>query len=274
MSENIWSDIVNESKKKEDYPSLFPDMEFRPSVKVKIRPLCDFNNYLNIDLLRLGKITSDYAYMLMTPRKEDDFGNVFASNTITYLNSIIAQRNVNDSIRENQQLFSNYLSSQRIKRFGVDVDVVRQCVSKYDSDNGCKCEMVGIVECEGYMDGFCDFPSAIVRKDGKTIGCISVKVFNSGADFVYLYDNFQKGRELFQLDKHLYWECVAHCLSLSVEWCDLIYIDTNQKNGLQIERIKPPIYTIDNLCDDSIISLHENIKKAIKYVNSSYLLNL
>lgn len=271
----IWEDMINDAKKKDDYPSLFSDSEFRPSQKSEIHTLNEFSKYIHIDITKLGNITSDFVYLLMIPKKEEDLGNLFTKNAIYYLNGIIAQKNINEQIVKSEQSLVNYFAEQKIKRFDMcEITSVKQCVEKYQNDNdGCECDMVGVVECGGALEGFCDLPTAIVKKEGKIIGCVSVKKM-SGADFVSFFDNFQKGKDLFKLDKRLYWECVAHCLSLSVEWCDLIYYDANQKNGLQVQRIKPPIYTLDTDCDDSIISLQENIKKAIKYINSSSLLKL
>lgn len=207
---------------------------------------------------RLGKITGSMVYTLMgTPRKKDE---VFTDTAKGYLYQVAAERNLNEYYKGEH--FDEWLQRTNIEtfamRYGTELEEsAREC---YDAQLSpwLKVEECGFNQ-HPALKNYGDSPDGHVWEENTLVGCIEIKCPNP-ATWMKYRDLFRQGKTLKEVEEKYWWQCQSHLLCSGADWCDFVYYDKMQVDGLQVVRIMP-----DN---DDMAKIEERVSMADNYIEN------
>ena len=212
---------------------------------------------------RLGYITSSMVYnVMLEPTKKDlQAGELFSGTAKNYLYKVAAERNMKDRFIKDDDNFTEYLDrtnvSTRAMRYGSETEAVARKV--YSGLKG-----VEVVEC-GFIYHetiplYGDSPDGIILdNDGRPAGCLEIKC-PSPETWMRYKDRFSKGESLIDVEDKYYWQAQSHCFCNGLEWCDFVYFDKMQQNGIGIVTVPAN--------DADIKRMEERIILANQFINN------
>ncbi|MFR9573729.1 MAG: lambda exonuclease family protein [Rikenellaceae bacterium] len=185
---------------------------------------------------RLGKITGSRVGDLMkSPRSKSE---VFTDTAKAYIYQLAAEREMNSSIVDNDELFAIYLNqvevSTKAMRWGNEQE--EDARELYASTTGNHIDEAGLCA-YSEMPNFGSSPDGcVVDHNGELIGCIEIKCPNQNT-YVKYGTEVKDGESLKRVKPEYYWQCQSHMLVLGVEWCDLVVYCAWQTKPLRVCRI-------------------------------------
>lgn len=211
---------------------------------------------------RLGHITSSMVYnvMLQPTKKAQAEGEIFSDTAKSYLYKVAAERNLRQSYLDDDINFSEYLERTNIEtremRYGTECEEIARKV--YVKKTKCELAEAGFIHSDIPFYG--DSPDGVVvdKETFEPIGVIEIKC-PKPETFMKYKALFNKGKSLMDIEDKYYWQCQSHMYCNNVQWCDFVYFDKMQKNGLQIVRIERN--------QDDIDAMLERIRLADKFIN-------
>lgn len=221
---------------------------------------------------RLGNITSSKVSMVMLapkPTKSNpDPVEKFTDTAKGYLYQVAAERNLRPQVIKDDEMFNEYLQrvdiSSRTIRYGSETEAkARKVYSRLFADK----EGYEVVEC-GFIrhteiDKYGDSPDGvIVDINGKPVGTLEIKCPKPDT-FIRYSVNIKDADSLKEEKPEYYWQCQSHCLCNNVEWCDFVFFDIHQSNGIRVVRIYRN--------DEDIAKMIERIKLANDYIDNTLL---
>ena len=202
---------------------------------------------------RLGHITSSMVYnvMLQPTKKAMAEGEVFSDTAKSYLYKLAAERNLRQSYLDDDYNFLEYLERTNIEtremRYGTECEEIARQV--YVKKTKYELAEAGFIQCET-IPNYGDSPDGVVvdKETFKPIGVIEIKC-PKPETFIKYKTLFSQGKSLLDIEDKYYWQCQSHIYCNGVEWCDFVYFDKMQKNGLQVVRIERNQADIDAMLE-------------------------
>ena len=207
---------------------------------------------------RLGKITGSMVYVLMgTPRKKDE---QFTDTAKSYLYQLAAERNISDLYLH--QRFDEWLQRNNHEtsamRYGTETEqMARDCYNMQLPD-GMTVKETGFAK-HSTLPNYGSSPDGVVYNiDKDLVGVLEIKCPNPNTWMMYR-DGFRHGKTLKEVESKYYWQCQSHMLCTGTDWCDFVFFDKMQKDGLQIVRI--------DRNESDITDMSSRITAADEYIN-------
>lgn len=187
---------------------------------------------------RLGNFTGSRVGDLMkTSRKT---GEMFGDTAKSYIYQVAAERNMNQSVVEDDELFQMYLNQVEIgskaMRWGNEQE--GNARSLYEKITGRRivetgsCAHPSIPHFASSPDGY------YYDEDTHEKGCIEIK---SPSQYVFMMfcGEITGNDSLKKVRPEYYYQCMAHMMCLEADWCDFVAFNPFQKHPIHIVRILP-----------------------------------
>ena len=207
---------------------------------------------------RLGMFTaSKFGKLLNTKRGGVGFGDT----AMSYIYEVAAERQLKKQFLSGDG-FDLYLSRTEKKskslEWGNDYeDMAREA---FENILGKSVEKAEFTKINGYMGGSPDGKRDAVNLNGTFIGKIPVEIkcpYNP-ATYAMYWHKIKKGRDLLDVDKDYYCQCMGHIMALDSELCDFVAFDFMNK--------MPVLYVPVERDDDIVGQLFERGKMANELV--------
>lgn len=180
--------------------------------------------------VRLGKFTgSEVGRLMKSGRGKDE---VFSKGALTYITEKVAERMLNPSVVMMDDLFEEYLmqvtASSKAMAWGNDQELnARTMYSKF---TGRKVTSCGAIQ---FCEFFADSPDGLVLDEN---GTIEIKCPSNKVHTEYLAQ-VHDAESLKAVNPEYYWQCMAHMVAASAEWCDWMSYCPFSSKPLHIVRI-------------------------------------
>lgn len=181
--------------------------------------------------VRLGKFTGSQVGRLMKKgRGKDEY---FGKDAITYIVEVMAERMLNRSVVEIDELFEEYLMqvtpTSKALAWGNDQEMNAR--NLYQKTYNRKATSCGAVEITPY---FYDSPDGVLLDDN---GCIEIKCPMNTTHSNYMV-NVKDGEGLKALKPEYYWQVMAHMAATGAAWCDWMSYCPFSERPLHVVRIE------------------------------------
>lgn len=203
---------------------------------------------------RLGKITSSNIYniMLMPTKKAQAEGEIFSETAKSYLYKVASERMLDNDYINDFDLFNEYLervnAQTREMRYGSETEAIARNAYILQSDyEVLECGFVSAPD-EAFAEIYGDSPDGVVIEECVPIGTLEIKC-PKPETWIKYRAMFDQGKSLLEVEEKYYWQCQSHIYCNGVEWCDFVYFDKMQRNGLQIVRIERNQADIDAMLE-------------------------
>ena len=202
--------------------------------------------------VRLGKFTgSQIGRLMKSGRGKDEY---FGKDAIAYINEVMAERLLNRSVVEIDELFEEYLMqvtpTSKAMAWGTDQEMNAR--SLYSKVNKVKVTSCGAVAYNAY---FASSPDGLVM-DGN--GCIEIKCPMPKTHTEYLV-SVHNADELKTVKPEYYWQCMAHMACTGAEWCDWMSYCPFSKRPLHVVRVERN--------EDAIAEMLERVEYAAQRIS-------
>lgn len=217
-------------------------------------------------------IRCEYTKQLNAAKEAVDSAS-FTGTALSYILSVSSERNMRKVFIEDDTLFDFFIQrtelTNRDMKWGNEMEPYARQEYMQITHN----EVVEIgFRRSSKIDWLGDSPDGLVvdKETGKPIGCIEIKCPKPNTWMLYKY-SFSKGKKegktsneiLKEIKPEYYWQCQCHCECNNLPWCDFIYYDQMQNDGLQVERIYR--------CQEDIDNMTSRVVKANKFIDNEIL---
>jgi hypothetical protein len=180
--------------------------------------------------VRLGKFTGSEVGRLMKSGKGKD--DVFSKDAICYITEKVSERMLNPSVVMIDDLFEEYLlqvtASSKALAWGNDQEMNARTM--YSKLTGRKVTSCGAIQ---FCEFFADSPDGLVLDES---GTIEIKCPSNKVHTEYLAQ-VHDAESLKALKPEYYWQCMAHMVAASAEWCDWMSYCPFSSKPLHIVRL-------------------------------------
>ena len=196
---------------------------------------------------RLGKFTGSQVGRLMkSGRGKDEY---FSKDALAYINEVVAERLLNPSVVQIDELFEEYLlqvtPTSKAMAWGTDQEL--NAKGLYSSIYKRKITNCGAFALSSY---FASSPDGVVESEN---GCIEVKSPMPKTHTEYLV-NIHNAEDLKAVKPEYYWQCLSHMAVTGAKFCDWVSYCPFLKPSIHIVRIERD--------SDAIAQLLERIDQA------------
>lgn len=192
---------------------------------------------------RLGNFTgSQVGELMVSGRKKDE---VFGKGALTYIYQVAAERNLNEAIVADDELFGDYVYLQstgnKYTNFGTEQETYARQL--YEGRTGEKVDETGSVM-HKTIKHFSASPDGFVGKKG----VLEIKSLQPKEFFAYQCQ-VNSAEELKAYNSKYYWQVVAELACSGRKWCDFTVYCPFMKQPSHTIRIERDKEAVKALCD-------------------------
>lgn len=180
---------------------------------------------------RLGKITGSQVGLIMKQGRNSDFSDTAKS----YLYKVLAERNMNPAIINDDEIFEEYLQQVETKTKAMQWGNEKEASARklYEIMTGRHIVEVG--SCVHHsIPNFASSPDGFYYDD--EFGCVEIKCPNQSTYQKYVLE-INTPADLLTIKPEYYWQCMAHMACINADWCDFIAYCPYQSHPIHIVRI-------------------------------------
>ena len=204
---------------------------------------------------RLGKITGSQVGLIMKSGKNSDFTDT-AKN---YLYQVLAERNMNPAIVNDDEIFEEYIQQVDVKSKAMQWGNDQEENARNLYTTLTKRHIVEVGSClHPAIPNFASSPDGFYHED--ETGCIEIKCPNQSTYQKYVVE-IKTAADLLIVKPEYYWQCMAHMACINASWCDFIAYCPYQSNPIHIVRV--------NRDEDAIKKLETRILLANKFLDNN-----
>lgn len=201
---------------------------------------------------RLGKITGSQVGKIMGKGRSKDA--VFSQTAISYFWQLVAERELSDSVLNNDAEFEQYVyrvsAESREMRWGTEQEPIAREIYKAIKENeGCNYDIhevgsMALEELEGA--NFASSPDGYVRDIDNLDNCGVIEIKCPSPYTYALYrHSIHNAEELKSEKPDYYYQCLSHMLVTGAKWCDFIAYDPSNASPIHIVRVSAVEVTDD-----------------------------
>lgn len=193
--------------------------------------------------LRLCYITGSQVGKLMHNSRS---GEMFGDTSKAYIYQIAAERQMNETIINDDEAFSDYIYQTSITnkamQFGIDMEQDARVI--YSKKTGRK--IIDVSSCvHDTIPFFSSSPDGIYEENDTVVGCIEIKCPQQNTFMKYKVEICDNDT-LKKVNSDYFYQCQSHMMCTGAKWCDFIIYCPWQIDPIHVVRITP---------DDRAISL-------------------
>ena len=202
---------------------------------------------------RLGCITGSRVGEIMARGK----GSEFTKTGVSYLDAIVADRLIDPSIVDDDDLFLEYLDEVDCQTKAMRIGTVREDEARelYMAITQNAVEQTGSVR-HPHINGFASSPDGVIP----TGGVLEIKCPKLTTYVNYLRD-VRTPEQLRKFNPVYYWQCMSHMAVTGARWCDFMLYNPH---------CRKPYHLISILNDpDETAILESRVLKGLEYIEKS-----
>lgn len=207
---------------------------------------------------RLGKITGSRVGDLMKQGRKK--GEIFGETAKSYIYQLAAERCMNKSIIDNDDLFEMYVTQSNINskaiRWGVEQEANARDV--YQKITGRKVVEVGCIK-HKTIPNFASSPDGFTyNEEAETKRVIEIKCPSQSVYMQYCRE-LNTASDLLEINANYYYQCFSHMMCTGAQYCDFVVYSPFQSNPINILEIEK---------EDAVFSLiEERVRMADEIIN-------
>lgn len=202
---------------------------------------------------RLGKITGSDVWMLtQSGRKKDD---LFSETAKKYIYQLAAERSMNPLVVNDDLLFAEYLEqtdiTSRAMRWGTEQEPSARAL--YIKLSGIRMLEVSSIS-HPLLQNFASSPDGYSYDENKEeTGVLEIKCTGQ-ANYMRFKHGVKDGATLKEVEPKYFYQCQAHIMCLSAQWCDFVCYNPFQSEPIHIARVLPDKEAISFLSERVILA--------------------